>query len=312
MGKVCKCDQGMLNTGTACTVNGSVILLSLFFSKYDSNNELAGIDFDAVAVNGVIPKAFIDGKLNAANPKDRWYPIGNFKNVENVRAEAVTESFNDGDVAKIKDGIKTFAGVLPKKNPKYKAILDSFACNDELVVVHVDVNGTIVGQSFDGNFVQGLDVNNESFDPNYVETTDTTIVKVSLNYSYKQNTDDGNLYFITADGTETDMTSVRGLKDVDLLEEVAATTTELSVEAVLSYNASANNKLTLSDLVVGDFTLINKTQGGTPVAFTLDDIDAAQGIYKLEYTTGVAANDELIVGATKAGYEIKSITMTAS
>lgn len=308
---VCKCNSGARNTGSDCTSNPSPYAKLIFMNKKKEDGSLNGIDFEAEAVDGVIPASVIEAKLNDANPKDRWYPVGDFENVEDVRAEIVTQTFNSGNSVKIKDGIRSFTGLLLKKAPSYVGVLESFGCWSDLAVMFVDLDGNLVGESLDGNYLQGIKVDNNTLSAVYGKTTDTEVSAINLLFNYAQTVSDENLSMITADGLGIDLKSISGLLDAEIAG--TATTTSASIEVTVNYGSTINDKLKLTSLELGDFVILNATQGGASVTIdSVDLINADQGQYVLNYSSGVATSDELIIAVTKTGYSVSSLTVTAS
>jgi hypothetical protein len=309
---VCKCDSGAGNTGFDCTNLSSVTSISFLMNRTKKDGSTNGIDFKADAVNGVIPASVIEAKINDPEPHDRWYPIGPFENVEDVRAEIVVQTFNSGNSAKIKDGIRTFTGSIIKMAPNYIETLESFACQKDLAVMHVDLDGNLIGESLDGNFLRPIKVDSNTFSAILVKTSDTEVTYITVTYAYAQTTKDGNLSMITAEGFGSDLTAVRGLLDGSLtLSDVLAT--GLTVTAKVQYGNVVNGGLSVDNLVAGDFDVVNITQGGATV--TIDAVDtslASSGIYALTYSSGVIAGETVAVNVTKSGYVFEPVSSVVS
>ena len=306
---VCKCSNGYANTGFDCTVNGSVIIGSIFFNSIKSDGSPNGLDFDAVAVDGKIPASVIEAKLNDPNPADRWYPVGNFENVEDLRAENINETFNSGNSVFIKEGLRTFLGLLVKRSPKYKQTLDSFRCQAGLSKLDVDTDGNLIGQSADQNLLLGIPVDNNTISAQYVRTTDAEVSKIAFGYAYSQAFDDGNISMITADGIGKDMKTVRGLLDVDMINTVPATQAVI-VKLTIGYGSAINDPLVLKSMTATDFTVLNETQSAPVTLDSVDLVDADKGLYTLKYSSGVVVGDVLRISGTKSGYQISDLTVT--
>lgn len=305
---VCKCSEGYSNTGFDCTVNGSVIIGSIFLNSIKSDGSPNGLDFSADAVNGVIPASVIEAKLNDENEADRWYPVGNFENVEDVRAENIVETFNSGNSAFIKDGIRTFLGLLVKRSPRYKQTLDAFRCQSGLSKFDVDADGNLIGQSADDNLLLPIPVDNNTISARYVRTTDTEVSKIAFGYAYSQAFDDGNISMITADGTETDMKSIRGLLDATMTG--TGTTLSTSLKITIGYGSAINDPLVLKSMTASDFSIQNVTQSAPVTIDAVDLSNADSGEYVLEYSSGVSGGDELRISGTKSGYDIPDLVIT--
>jgi hypothetical protein len=307
---VCKCSSGVLNTGSDCTNNPSVVVLAILMNKYKEDGSLNSIDFSADAVNGVIPTSVIDAKINDANSKDRWYPIGLFENLEDTRAEIVTQTFNSGNSVKIKDGIRSFTGLLIKKAPSYVGVLESFGCQSDLAVMFVDADGNLIGESLDGDELYGIKVDNNTLSAVYGKTTDTEVSAINFSFNYAQTVKDANLSMITADGTATDMKALRGLLDVSMTG--TATDTSASVNVVVNYGSTINDKLKLSSLEAADFDVQNVSQSSSVTIDSVDVSDADNGNYVLAYSSGVTSGDVIKISVTKTGYDVQPLEITTA
>ena len=308
---ICSCNTGFSNPGYSCTVNGQVISASIFFNRYKTDGTFNGIDFEAEAVDGVLPASVIESRINDANPDDRWYPVGTFENVVDERAENITQTFNSGNSVKIKDGIRSFSALLIKKSPDYAGKLESFACGD-IAVMHIDTDGNLIGESLDGNFLRGISIDNNTFSAIYAKTTDTEVSAINLSYAYSQTVDDQNLSLIGANENATDMKNVRGLLDSVLSYQTTPTITTSVVKAEVIYGMSISDKIVLKSLSLADFSVQNVTQSSSVTIDSVDTTQSSSGVYTISYSSGVSSSDVIEVSATATGYEIKSVLGTVS
>lgn len=308
---LCKCDSGAGNTGFDCTNLSSQTSQSFLMNRTKKDGTPNGIDFASEAVDGVIPAAVILAKINDPIAEDRWYPVGPFENVEDVRADIVTQTFNSGNSAKIKDGIRTFSGAIVKMAPNYIETLESFGCQKDIAVMHVDLEGSLVGESLDGNFLRPIKIDSNTISAILVKTSDTEVSYITFSYAYAQTTQDSNLSMITADGFELDLTAVRGLLDGSATINLA-NETSISVTASVVYGNVLNGGLKVEDLEIGDFTLDNVTQTST---ITIDSVDSTAsniGKYIINYSSGVASGDDLLLAISKNGYSFPVIPVTVA
>lgn len=307
---ICSCNTGAVNSGYACAPNGGVPFIALFFNKFKEDGTINGIDFDADSVDGKIPKSVIDGKIYDANDRDRWFPVGNFENVEDTRAEGVFQTFNGGNTAKIKEGVRSFTGLLPKKTPKYKTVFDRFSCQTDIAVMFIDLDGNLIGESLDGNILQGLKVDSETLNAVFVKTTDAEVNALMVTYMYSQAINDANIQMIGADDIDFDIKSVRGI--LDAKSTGSATVTEFTTNVYIEYGSTVGGKIGLSSLVAGDFVLNNKTTSSLVTIDSVDLSDSDEGNYVLSYSTGVTVADVLELTIDKQGYEMPKLTVTVA
>jgi len=303
---LCSCNDGYLNTGFGCTNNPSVTVGSFFFNRLKEDGTYNGIDFSADAVDGVIPDSVIQAKINDPNPLDRWYFVGYYENIEDVRAESLVQSFNSGNSARIKQGIRNFLGFLPKKAPAYVEPLLAMGCQD-VAKMDVDDQGNLVGESLDDNFLRGIKIDQNTIDARYVKTTDAEISGVLHSYNYSQTVEDQNIKMITADAIGTDLKGVRGLLSATMTG--AGTVTEATVNILVDYGTTIDDRTALKGLELADFTIQNVTQSAPVTIDSLDDSGQSAGDYVLAYSTGVTSGDSLRISVSKNGYEVNPITI---
>ena len=308
---VCKCDSGASNTGFDCTNLGGQTRLSFLMNKTKKDGSPNGIDFATDAVDGVIPASVIEAKINDPIPEDRWFPVGKFENVEDVRSEIVVQTFNSGNSAKIKDGIRTFSAALIKMAPNYVETLESFGCQKDVAVMHVDLEGSLIGESLDGNFLRPIKIDSNTISAILVKTSDTEVSYITFSYAYAQTTQDGNLSMITADGFDIDLTNVRGLLQGSAVINLA-NETSISVTASVVYGNVINGGLKVEDLELADFVLDNITQTASVTIDSIDNTTANIGKYILNYSSGVATGDDLQLAIKKNGYAFPLIPITVS
>ena len=308
---LCKCDSGAGNTGFDCTNLSSQTSQSFLMNRTKKDGTPNGIDFATEAIDGVIPAAAILAKINDPIAEDRWYPVGPFENVEDVRADIVTQTFNSGNSAKIKDGIRTFSGAIVKMAPNYIETLESFGCQKDIAVMHVDLEGSLVGESLDGSFLRPIKIDSNTISAILVKTSDTEVSYITFSYAYAQTTQDSNLSMITADGFELDLTAVRGLLDGSAVINLA-NETKVSVTASIVYGNVLNGGLKVEDLELGDFILDNVTQASTVTIDSVDSTTSNVGKYILNYSAGVASGDDLLLEIKKNGYSFPIIPVTVA
>jgi hypothetical protein len=147
----------------------------------------------------------------------------------------------------------------------------------------IDADGNLIGQSADGNLLLPIPVDNNTISATYVRTTDTEVSKVAFGYAYSQAFDDGNISMITADGTETDMKSIRGLLDATMTETNPAQVIGVGVGIVIGYGSAINDPLVLKSMTAGDFTIQNQTQSAPVTIDSVDLSNADAGEYVLFY-----------------------------
>jgi hypothetical protein len=230
MGLFCSCSATLKNTGTPSTQrvikDGTKIFAMRLYGDDGVRNEITSTD--------TVDAAFIAAMINNADYSKRLYPIGEFRNVESLRADPVTESFNDGSSSITQKGVRTFTGALINYSNAYISQLESFSCS-KFGIYTVDDCGNLTGSlSADCLSLYPIRVNESSWYPSLMKGTDTTVGKVNLAFEFHQLEQDANLRVIL----KSEMTSV-DLLETDGLEDVTAT---ISGEATTGFVAALTIK----------------------------------------------------------------------
>lgn len=309
--KICVCNSGNDNTGKGCTGVPSVAIKVIAMRQKKKDGSLNGINFATEAdANGIIPDSVIQDHLNDPIPENRWYPIGDFENVEDLRAEPISQSFNSGNSIKIKDGVRSFTGLIPEADASFEGVLNTFGCIEDLAVMYVDDAGNLIGESLDKNFLRPIKVDKATWNATYIVPTDTEAVGVSLSYNYSQTVSDANRAMIGANGFETDLVSISGLKDASLaIDDSSISTTVVKFVATADYGSSINDTIKIKDLVEGDLVFNNETQSAVITLVSFDVSNAGSGEYTATYAAQTAA-DVIRIDTTKIGYEFDSVKYT--
>ena len=304
------CKGTIMNSGTTKSVVTSPTVTAYLWPRYGADANLNCIkktDF----VNGVLPQAFIDALINAPNYEDRLYPLPEFKNVTNERAESVKQSFDDGSSAKIRDGIRNFSAFLPQAPASYLDVFAPANCG-EMAIILVGECGEITGYTPDkGSTFYPLPISKGSMDAIYQWATNASVSGNNVAFEFSRLFTDSQISVITAEGTEFDALGLRGLFDVVGSGSSIATASTLLY--LVNYGMDFDVDMFLSTLVDGDIVIKNETQGDAVV--TIDSFDltnAAEGVYVLAHAAGVVSTDILRFESIKAGYVIPDFkTITA-
>lgn len=203
----CACNGSILNTGTPSkqrVVASGVKLIAVRMKADDGTlNQILATD--------VIDQAYLDARLNDEDESKRWYPIGDFRNQEDVRADAVTETFNDGGSVITQQGVRTYLGWLVNFAPKYVETIKSLRCF-EFGIFAIDTCGALTGSmNKAGTALNPIRVNRSSWNPTYIKATPTVSAKVQLAFEFSQLERDEYLRVIAEDELTADMLAAEGL-----------------------------------------------------------------------------------------------------
>jgi hypothetical protein len=299
----CACNGTILNTGTPSKqrVIASGVKLIAVNMKADDGTE------NKILATDTVDQAFIDAAINNEDGSKRWYPIGVFKNQEDVRADAVSESFSDGSSVLTQQGVRTYTGWLINFAAAYLEALESFKCQSFGLFV-VDDCGAITGSmTADGLSIRPIRVNQNSWNPTFVKATPTVSAKVQLTFEFAQIEKDKNLRLISEDEITGDLLDEEGL--LPLKGTVSGITTTgfvvaLKVDFDLFLDSS---KEVVPAWVLADFALLNVTDNA---AVTITSVtEAPVGTYTFVTPAQTAADvmtlTNVKTSALKPGFYLK-------
>lgn len=313
----CACGTGGQNTGQpSCvpTIKRTALLVMMrTFANDGTRNSIKKTDF----VNGELPNAFIESKINEADQSKRWYITPKINAVTDTRAEPIT--FDVDGIPKIIDqGVRTFLGSFYDKlgSPTFAGVMNSFSCQD-MSYFEISVEGAIVGKN-----------GGEDMYPNGIETgtlfagvvrgTKTELNAVSLTFAVNELERDENLIQIGSAQIEPDMLLKRGLIDVVGAALVAPVITATTVRLDLDFiYGDFNNQIPFEGLVAADLsndagvtpaTVFNVSQSASAAVASVTPVIGEAGQYDVVIAAGAVSTDVISVALFKAGFEMTVFT----
>jgi len=303
---VCDCNLGLSNTGTpSCQPLAGVTKKLIIVPITADDGTLNRIDI----ANDTLDETFFDGKYNNADTSKRWYPTPLIDNIEDTRADALTETLNSGQNLKVQDGARAFNGVMVNQEGVFLGKLETAGCTD-VGVYHIDKEGNLVGSlSSDGLFLEPIAVDKGTWNVILVKTTDTTVPKVQLTFEYLSTEKDADLRLYSAsDISGFDTLNSEGLLDVNGTEFGVATTTGFVVDLKLDYGPVAS-LIAVEGWVAADFSLFNETDVLTVVITSVTESATVDGRYTFVIPAQTSA-DVLTLTDVKDGFELAAVTIT--
>jgi hypothetical protein len=301
MTQFCACNGTQLNTGVPNKqkIVSSGVKMFVSYMKADDGTE------NGILPNDTIDQTYLDGKINEVDPSKRWYPLGEFKQQEDVRGDAITESFSDGSSKITQQGVRTYLGWLLDYAPKYLENLKSFKCVD-FGVYMVQSCGDVVGSvNSDGTLLKPIRVNKGSWNPTYVKGTSTVSPKIQLAFEYSMLEKDENLRVIPNTEITADLLNAEGLLELNAaITGIVAT--GFVAALTVDYDAFTDpSQSKVEGWVDADFKLFNNT---TNLAVVITSVtEAPKGTYTFVIPAQTAADElELTNDLTaKPGYHLK-------
>ena len=298
----CDCNVVFGNTGTPdCVSIGSVTYRLIGVPTFDSTGVRNYID-----TTQTLDSAFFTALINQSDTSKRWYPLPVMKNVEDIIGEDLTESFNDGSTAFIQEGSRTFTGITIKNpSPVLLGKMKSWRCSQISVFV-IDTDGNILGNGATADTLYPFELDSETWSPKYMKTTDTTVAKIQIDYTYAKSENDEDIRMIAADEMSIDVKDLEGLQDVTAGAATSIATTGFVTAIVGAYGtAVAKNKI--KGLLAADFTIYNETQTSAVTITTCTE--SPDGTYTFVYPAQTSA-DVLTLALVKNGLEMTDLSIT--
>ena len=280
----CACDGSIQNTGTPTKqrVIASGVKLIAVNMKADDGTE------NKILASDTIDQAYINALINNEDGSKRWYPIGAFKNQEDVRGDVVTETFSDNSSILTQQGIRAYTGWLINYAAAYLGALESFKCQSFGLFIVDDCGGLTGAISKDELSLKPIRVNENSWSPTFIKATPTVSAKVALGFEFSQLERDKDLRVISDAEIDADLLDEEGLLPLKATISAEATTgfvAALKVDYDIFQDAS---KTVVPSWVQTDFALFNKT---TNLAVVITSAtEAPVGTYTFVYTAQTPAD----------------------
>lgn len=305
----CKCGLGLSNTGLPnCVTLQSVTTRLIFVNLKNSSGDLTRVDLNS------LPN--FNSLFTAVNPKDRWYPLESFDNVEMPKADSSFEETASGRKFFIKSGKRSFNGDMYLQSPEALNIINSFSCS-QVGVFAVDDNNNLIGIK-DGNFLYPIPINNKSLDAKIVFATDANVQKMNLTFDFLSSVEESKMWLIPYSDTSFDFNLVSGIKDI-----VIAETTPTFAGFLIDYLTikvvykNAENDILISGLtpsllklwiILFDFNgdPLPAKEAVNGVDLTWVTTDLGNGLYKIDIANNNFAGILLGVKYFAGGFEMSS------
>jgi len=298
MSSLCSCGVSLQNTGTPGCIPVRGVTKQIILVPIIANDG----SYNYIDPSDTLDSAYFTALINQSDDSKRWYPVGPFKNVEGERADPIKESFNDGSSVFIRQGVRSFNGIILKGGPELLNQLNSNRCSSFGAYI-VDANGSVTGKvKNDDGFLYPIEIQGASFNGKLVFTTDTTIEKIQLMFEYGVDEKDEDLRTIMATSiTGINLANVGGLINT-YYKVISASTTSLVVDIFNKYGdfitGSPVEGLVVNDFVSSDSLTMAKVYDITDdVDITITSIaesNSQAGRYTILLSGGVASGDDLL------------------
>ncbi len=282
----CNCASGLANLGYAnCDllygITTKLILLPLVGSTGAKNFYDPAVTLD---------QAYLDGKINAVNPADRWYPTPLIENVLDETGDATYDTAESGTAYFIKDGVRKVTGYFFEVSQKFACKLSENTCV-KFGVFMVDNCGNVLGVDKGDGKLYPIPV--QAFTSKFMPKTNTSVAKAMFSFEFLQTVTPCSLEGVASEYIDADVLGANGLLSAQL-NVISSTAGILNVKITSEYG-SFGNKAGVKGLVLSDLvSLLNVTQGTTLTASALTESLSEDGVYTITYNgAGVAVTDKI-------------------
>ena len=312
----CSCGTGGKNTGVpSCVPQINRVGMIAIVHTRNAAGELNSIK-ESDFVDGILPEAFIDAKLNAEDPSERWFLTPKINSVTDVRAEPIT--FDVDGIPKIIDqGVRTFLGSYygSAASPQFAGVLNSFNCI-EVSEFEFSVDGAIVGIDA-GDEMLPIAIETQTLYAGVVKRTKAELNSVSLTFAIQELVRDEDLIQISASSIEGNILTKKGLIDGtgEALASPAITTSTVRIDMKYIYG-DFPSKQAFKGLVVGDLspdngvttsTIYNTTDSANVAVSLMTPVVGSDGVYDLTFAVQPAAKT-ITVDFSKTGFDFTPFT----
>ncbi|PHR23553.1 MAG: hypothetical protein COA36_16615 [Desulfotalea sp.] len=318
MATFCECDSSHKNLGVkSCPIVVKTKKKDFFVSIMASDgtrNSILSTDF----VGGVLPEAYILGKLNESDPTKRWFPTPDkYENVTPGMTDTKTEEFNSGRVERVQSGVRTFEGDIVNQDSTLASKILSFGCSD-FGTFEVFIDNAIRGEvNDDKTELFPLKIEEGTLDARDIETVEgNSVQRIKVTYQFSNLVDESKFMVIPGASIETDLLKANGLLDgtTNVLSSPSITSTTMSANVTFNCFGTFGSISYIQGLdVVADWELLD---GVTPVTIaTITDLnnDGTQLDFVFTLTAATTLTLNYIgvpANATLQGFDIDSVDFT--
>lgn len=300
------------NTGLpGCSTEQKAMAFPVLMPRYGSDGTRNTIDVTSPTLG-----ADLLAMLNAADPRDRIYPLPRVENASFTRTDTQYDEAPSGRKYRLDGvgGVRTWAMELWAKSAVsgMHRELKKYGCV-ELDAFYVDISGSIFGikDNPTDTVMKGYELATETFDVFADYATDTTVRKLMISWDLDSQVCEENAYAITGTELGYKATTLSGLLTADQVVTEPADGTVNQVVRTTYGTAVTLDPVVGLDTSGAVLALYNVTQDVAMTAPTgWAAVAGSDGEYTFAYLTAEATtNDVIRVSVSGApGYDVQDAT----
>lgn len=312
MSVICKCGTGLGNTGLpTCSPTGKVIKKVVFVQMVSSAGTLYSID-----PAGTITKSgFLTPALNNADLSLRLFPTPEIKEIVLAKEDPVFKKYKDGSSFFVREGVRTFVGVIPDCPPLYKAKLESVRCNSLTGVYLVDIENNWIGltNETDGKLYP-FPINTQAMVGKVMFGDDDDVSNMVVNFEFPPSVRDADIRMISGSTfTDWQLGDVNGLIDVNAV--VSSITTAGFTLTLTTPSPDLGNAIPVQGVLAANFlgyvsNTTSKLYNFSDTAdMTVTVTEGNPGVYAVSFPAETSA-DVLQIKLSKTGFDMSGVNPT--
>lgn len=291
----CQCNATLQNTGTpSCPSIMKIAKKLILVPEFDANG-----DKNVLTVANAKLLASWSAKLTASELKDRFYPLFEMVNVEDLRGDAIFEEHSDGSRSLVREGSRAFTGFGIRLGAEYTGIVDSWR-NQKVGVYIIDKDGNIIYKECNSTDANPIMIDNTSWEARLVKSTDSEVEKTMITFNFRETEKDKDLRVIPVGDLDFDpFVELKGLVDAAVTYS-SITTTGFTATIVDDFGCP------IEGMLLADFALAETSP--TPGSISISSVtESAAGVYDFVIPAQTSA-DVLQLTPSEAGYDWSAVT----
>lgn len=295
--KNCNCD--VISLGNTGTPDCSLIADVAAFPLLDMAKDSSGAPKERLKTDLTV-FANLEPLLNAASPLDRIYPIGKFENVEHNREDDVFWTANSGKQAFVREGFKTFQGMIINAPRELTAKLNSNACQSFGFHFLDDSNQLVTKKGSDNTKCKPILIDPDTFRTKYVEATNDAPAMLMLSFQWKSTEKDADVKVVG--GLDYTGSDLYGLIDAD------AVYSSITVNGAIATITSTCYGGPVEGLLPTDFSAVEVSpSAGTPVVIASAS-ETSPGVYDIQFSIAATPGDVIRISASKDRFDFAEMS----
>jgi len=307
-GSLHSCSYVNNNFGDAkCRALFSQAYKVIFMPYFTAAGAVNGLDLSA---DPALNAAYFSGQVTETQVT-AWRPTPPILDFKTERADVITQDFNNGlTKVRVSDGLRTASFIFGENAPVTKKKIESMN-KDNWGFMLVDKKGNLVGSRRSGTPYKILDpirIQLGSITDKFIFPGDNTIQQNMVSFVVDPSFDDADVAMIEASTMTTDLRTLDGLIDADIIQNTNVTVTATGFAVVVdTLQGSVNSPILIEGLVKADFTDTNQTTGAVITITTVTEV--APGYYTFVVPT-MTAGVLYKIECTTTGFHINPVYIT--